>query len=87
MCGYLIELSLSNNDAMAICIIIAQGETSLQMLGKQIDSQLMSNYWAHTMMNPSVSKANIIPFFSESTVETLIVPLEKLMKPFRVNID
>ncbi|KRZ91111.1 hypothetical protein T08_2587 [Trichinella sp. T8] len=69
MCGYLIELSLSNNDAMAICIIIAQGETSLQMLGKQIDSQLMSNYWAHTM------------------VETLIVPLEKLMKPFRVNID
>ncbi|KRZ60051.1 hypothetical protein T02_8872 [Trichinella nativa] len=37
MCGYLIELSL-----------IAQGETSLQMLGKQIDSQLMSNYWAHT---------------------------------------
>ncbi|KRX66312.1 hypothetical protein T06_4384 [Trichinella sp. T6] len=48
MCGYLIELSLSNNDAMAICIIIAQGETSLQMLGKQIDSQLMSNYWAHT---------------------------------------
>ncbi|KRY52207.1 hypothetical protein T03_13633 [Trichinella britovi] len=72
MCGYLIELSL-----------IAQGETSLQMLGKQIDSQLMSNYWAHTMMNPSVSKANIIPFFSESTVETLIVPLEKLMKPFR----
>ncbi|KRZ91094.1 hypothetical protein T08_12962 [Trichinella sp. T8] len=28
--------------------VVAQGETSLQMLGKQIDSQLMSNYWAHT---------------------------------------
>ncbi|KRX12967.1 hypothetical protein T07_13471 [Trichinella nelsoni] len=37
MCGYLIVLSL-----------IAQSETSLRMQGKEINSQLMSNYWAHT---------------------------------------
>ncbi|KRZ60061.1 hypothetical protein T02_11544 [Trichinella nativa] len=73
MCGYLIELSL-----------IAQGETSLQMLGKQIDSQLMSNYWAHTWylfeyLDEFIMKA----IACQLKVETLIVPLEKLMKPFR----
>ncbi|KRY39709.1 hypothetical protein T01_10627 [Trichinella spiralis] len=64
---------------MAICIIIAQGETSLQMLGKQINSQLMSNYWAHAWY--------LFEYLDESISGNIDSPVGKINKTIPVSIQ